>query len=126
MENVWITALMIEFGTPDNVDAFIWIIPNIISIIIRPYLIHIVHKTHEREQSELDMIYVFGVLAAGGCALVAISCFINSFVLRIVSCTLGWTFMDVGLELVDFFAGKLRIKLERVGYPSNEIAQKYS
>lgn len=36
--------LMITHGNPDMVDSFVWIVPIIIAIILRPYLIRYVHN----------------------------------------------------------------------------------
>ena len=35
-------------------------------------------------------------------------------------CTAGWTLMDWGLEMVEFFSDKLRSKLKQAKYPNNE------
>lgn len=105
IENVWITALMISFGTPNIVDAFIWILPNVLSILLRPYLINMVHITVHREQAEVDIISASGLAAALGCGLVGFSCLFESVLwIRIAACTIGWTLMDLGLELQLFFA----------------------
>jgi len=47
VENAVITMMMITFLTPNIIDSLVWIIPNIIAILIRPYLIRYVHKSHK-------------------------------------------------------------------------------
>lgn len=36
--------LMITHKTPDEVDSFIWILPIVIAILIRPYIVRFVHQ----------------------------------------------------------------------------------
>ena len=91
---------MISYGTPDAVDSFIWIIPAIVSILIRPYLINMIHLTNHREQAEVDLISLFSLLAFSGCLLVALSCSLAGLYGRMAVCTAGWTLMDWGLEMV--------------------------
>ena len=73
VENVWITALMIHYATPDVLDAFIWIIPNILTILIKPYLIRHVHR-HSSPRSTEYLIVLFGLLVGAlGCVGVGLS-----------------------------------------------------
>lgn len=72
VENLWITALMISLETPNIIDSFIWITPNIIAILLRPALIAYVHKVVSPRQAELSLVSFFLMGGLLGCGLVAI------------------------------------------------------
>jgi hypothetical protein len=38
--------LMIVHGLADEVDSFVWIVPIIIAIAVRPYIVRFVHQIH--------------------------------------------------------------------------------
>jgi hypothetical protein len=69
-----ITILMISFSTPNIVDAFIWIIPNLLSIFLRPYLIRYIHiralSGRLKIYKELNIATVLLFLAGLGAMLV--------------------------------------------------------
>lgn len=71
--------IMISFLTPNIIDSMIWIIPNIISILIRPYLIRYVHKVHKthRTRSEALLLNFFLFLGAFGALVIAQSTLMN-------------------------------------------------
>lgn len=64
---------MIAYETPNILDIFIWIIPNIIAILIRPKLIKYVHSVFSARQAELALISHFMLGGTLGCILVALS-----------------------------------------------------
>lgn len=99
--------MMITFLTPNIVDSLIWIIPNVISVFVRPYLIRYVHKTHRlhRIRSEAILVNVLLVLVAVGSFLIGQSGLMNDSKrgfhgLRILVCSIGWTLTGMSLELV--------------------------
>ena len=102
--------LMITHGTPDEVDSFVWIVPIVLAVLIRPYIIRYVHQLTYKVYREVSMVSLFLVLGAIGCYIVGVSCTITgkSKVFRkALTCTIGWTLMDIGFELCQFFAAKI-------------------
>lgn len=66
--------VMITHGNPDTVDSFVWIVPIIIAIILRPYLIRYIHNINYKVYREITLVSVCLVLGAFGCYLVGLSC----------------------------------------------------
>ena len=64
---------MIYFGTPDAIDSFIWIIPNILSIFIRPYFIRFIHRRKDKLFAEYSLVFLFLICGLSGCILVSLS-----------------------------------------------------
>ena len=64
---------MIHYATPNIIDAFIWIIPNIIAILIRPYCIRLVHRNKENFFIEFEILQTWLLVGSCGCLLVALS-----------------------------------------------------
>ena len=64
---------MIAYETPNILDCFIWILPNIIAILIRPTIITYVHKVFSSRQAELALVSHFLFGGALGCCLVGVS-----------------------------------------------------
>lgn len=64
---------MISYETPNLIDSFIWILPNIIAILIRPTIITYVHSVISPRQAELALISWFIIGGAAGCFLVGVS-----------------------------------------------------
>ena len=105
---------MISFMTPNIVDSLIWIIPNIIAILIRPYLIRYVHKAHKshRMRSEAFLINFFIILATVGAFMISQSGLMNhskkGFHVRFFltkgiqnCCVLDWMDVDRNVVLTD-------------------------
>lgn len=74
IENVWVTMLMITQNLPNTIDSFIWILPIIIAIFVRPFLVRYVHGITFRVYREISLVSFFLVLGALGCFLVGHSC----------------------------------------------------
>lgn len=66
--------LMITHKTPDVVDSFIWILPIVIAIFIRPYIVRYVHQLRYKVLREINMVSLFLVIGSIGCFLVGESC----------------------------------------------------
>ena len=65
---------MITHKTSDEVDSFVWIIPIILGILIRPYIVRYVHQVTFKVYREVSLVSLFMVLGAVGCYIVGLSC----------------------------------------------------
>jgi len=74
MENVWITMVMITHKTPDLIDSFIWIVPIILAVLIRPYIIGFIHNIKLKVYREINVIILLLIVGGIGCFLVGHSC----------------------------------------------------
>lgn len=97
---------MISLHTPDIIDSFIWIIPNILSILLRPYLtMFALSDSKKARNTELSLIGSMMLVGITGCFLVGASIYLfGGKAMRIIICTLGWTLMDFGFEMVQYFS----------------------
>ena len=66
--------LMITHKTSDEVDSFVWIIPIILGILIRPYIVRYVHQVTYKVYREVSLVSLFMVFGAIGCYIVGLSC----------------------------------------------------
>jgi hypothetical protein len=69
--------LMITHGNPNTLDSFVWIVPIIIAIFLRPYLVRYIHSINYKVYREINLISICLVLGALGCYLVGLSCNLN-------------------------------------------------
>jgi hypothetical protein len=74
IENVWITMVMITNKTPNLMDSFVWIVPVVLAIIIRPYIIRYAHHHHLTLFREIAVTSLSLIVGAVGCLIVASSC----------------------------------------------------
>lgn len=65
---------MIVHQTPSYIDSFVWIVPVIIAVLIRPYIIRYVHQINFKVYREIHIVSFFLIFAAIGCFIVGFSC----------------------------------------------------
>lgn len=120
--------IMISFLTPNMIDALIWTVPNVVSILIRPYLVRYVHTVHKsyRVRNQALMVNFFLLVGAIGALVIAQSTLMNNskkgfhvsfFVqlfqaLRIFVCSIGWTLTGTSFEMCDYFIDKFKETLQ--------------
>ena len=66
--------LMIVHGMTNEVDSFVWIVPIIIAILVRPYIVRYVHQIHYKVYREIAIVSFFLGVGAIGCFMVGHSC----------------------------------------------------
>ena len=112
--------LMITHKTSDEVDSFVWIIPIILGILIRPYIVRYVHQVTHKVYREVSLVSLFMVLGAIGCYIVGLSCDMqgkSKVILLLFSCSEEFSPVRlVGLlwASVFNFANFLQPKLNKV------------
>lgn len=103
---------MVAFGTTYAMDRFIWLIPLIMTLMIRGYVYNFIMKSKickvYLKSKVIAYLYLFALIGVG---LVMYSPYIdnekNIFKVelrKIIICTLGWTTMDVCLGLALYLA----------------------
>lgn len=76
VENVWISALLMQYNMNPTVDSFIWVIPNILAIICKPIIETYVQCFDVTIFKYIDQIVVNLTLAAIGHYIVTTSTFV--------------------------------------------------
>jgi hypothetical protein len=66
--------LMIVHRTPNELDSFVWIVPIIIAILIRPYIVRYIHQIHYKVYREISIVSFFLLFGALGCFICGWSC----------------------------------------------------
>lgn len=117
VENVWISALMMQYNLSPTADCFIWVIPSILTIILKPIIETYVQSFDVTIMKYIDQIVINLVLAAVGHYIVTLSTVVETTyniaslpfspsvgigltkILRIVIATIGWIIIDFNLEL---------------------------
>ena len=114
---------MTSFGTPDIVDSFVWVIPCLLAILLRPLIVRYVNVAKITMNREVKAIFVCMVFASVGCFLVGVStlfvrkssvnALLTQFVIRISICSIGWTLMGAGLEIAEYLMKKMNNFIEK-------------
>lgn len=114
IENVWISLLMISFGTTYAMDRFIWLIPLILCVILRPYAFNFIARSSFcKVYLKSKIIAYLNLLSILGVFFIFASSEINEayYLKRIIVCTIGWTITGLTLGLTSYLVDELKLTL---------------
>ncbi len=66
--------LMIIHKTPAWADSFIWILPIVLAVLLRPYLVRFIHGINLKVYREINVTCIALIFGALGCFIVGFSC----------------------------------------------------
>ena len=80
VETTFITALLVEYAMESIIDSFIWIIPNILIILLKPYYQHYLQDKMQSPHSYVNNSIACLVLAGAGNLIVVLSTYPQFFI----------------------------------------------
>ena len=112
---------MISFGTTYAMDRFIWLIPLVLCLILRPYAYNFIARSSFcKVYLKAKIIAFLNLLSIIGVAFIIASSEINEayYVIispiqlkRIIVCTIGWTITGLTLGLTSYLVDELKLTL---------------